>query len=137
MSQRVPGAFGAERRLIIHLKLDLKLDHHAYYQLELDKESRRLTTMSIVRGNVRKERLSMRLLNAQDFYDERMYHLLHDIKNTANYRDGIIEVGKTLRSMIKTSSKVLKTLNVNGLTLSPKKCHLVMKNVEFLGYVFT
>ena len=123
-----------DARPITHLKLDLKLDHHAYYQLELDKESRRLTTMSIVRGNVRKERLSMRLLNAQDFYDERMYHLLHD---TANYRDGIIEVGKTLRSMIKTSSKVLKTLNVNGLTLSPKKCHLVMKNVEFLGYVFT
>ena len=126
-----------DARPITHLKLDLKLDHHAYYQLELDKESRRLTTMSIVRGNVRKERLSMRLLNAQDFYDERVYHLLHDIKNTANYRDGIIEVGKTLRSMIKTSSKVLKTLNVNGLTLSPKKCHLVMKIVEFLGYVFT
>ena len=126
-----------DARPIIHLKLDLKLDlSHAYYQLELDEESRRLTTMPIVRGNVRKERLSMRLLNAQDFYDERMYHLLHDIKNTANYRDGIIEVVKTLRSMIKTLSKVLKTLNVNGLTLSPKKCHLVMKNVECLGYVF-
>ena len=46
--------------------------------------------------------LLMGLLNAQDFYDERMYHLLHDIKNTANYRDDITGGGKTLRSMIKT-----------------------------------
>ena len=127
-----------DERPIIHLKLDLKLDlPHAYYQLELDEESRRLTTMSTVRRNVRKKRLSMRLLNAQDFYDERMYQLLHDIKNKANYKDGLIEGGKTLRGMNKTLSKVLKRLNENGLTLSPKKCHLPMKNVEFLGYVFT
>ena len=39
--------------------------------------------------------------------------------------------------MIKTLSKVLQRLNENGLTLSPKKCHLAMKSVEFLGYVFT
>ena len=39
--------------------------------------------------------------------------------------------------MIKTLSKVLQRLNENGLTLSPKKCHLAMKNIEFLGYVFT
>ena len=39
--------------------------------------------------------------------------------------------------MIKTLSKVLQGLNDNGLTLSPKKCHLTMKSVEFLGYVFT
>ena len=68
-------------------KLDLL---HAYYQLELDEESRRLTTMSTVWGNVRMKGLLMGLLNAQDFYDERMYHLLHDIKNTANYRDDIM-----------------------------------------------
>ena len=115
-------------------KLDLP---HAYHQLELDEESRRLTTMSTVWGNVRMKGLLMGLLNAQDFYDERMYHLLHDIKNTANYRDDIIGGGKTLRNMIKTLSKVLQRLNENGLTLSPKKCHLAMKSVEFLGYVFT
>ena len=67
---------------------------HAYHQLKLDEESKRLTTMSIVLGNVRMKRLTMGLLNAQDFYDERMYHLLHDIKNTANYRDDIIGRGK-------------------------------------------
>ena len=115
-------------------KLDLP---HAYHQLELDEESRRLTTMSTVWGNVRMKGLLMGLLNAQDFYDERMYHLLHDIKNTANYRDDIIGGGKTLRNMIKTLSKVLQRLNENGLTLSPKKCHLAMKSVEFLGYIFT
>ena len=115
-------------------KLDLP---HTYHQLESDEESRRLTTMSTVWGNVRMKHLSIGLLNAQDFYDERMYHLLHDIKNTANYNDDIIGGGKTLRSMIKTLSKVLERLNENGLTLSPKKCHLAMKSVEFLGHVFT
>ena len=39
--------------------------------------------------------------------------------------------------MIKTLSKVLQRLKENGLTLSPKKCPLAMKSVEFLGYVFT
>ena len=112
-------------------KLDLP---HAYHQLELDEESRRLTTMSTVWGNVKMKRLSMGLLNAQDFYDERMYHLLHDIKNTTNYCDDIIRKGKTLRSMIKTFPKVLQRLNKNGLRQSPKKCHLAMKSVEFLGY---
>ena len=58
-------------------------------------------------------------------------------KNTANYRDDIIGGGTTLKSMIKTLSKVLQKLNKNGLTLSPKKCHLAMKSIEFLGYVFT
>ena len=81
--------------------------------------------------------LSMGPVNAQDCYDERMYHLLHDIKNTANYRDDIIGGGKTLRSMIKTLSNVLQRLNENGLTLSTKKCQLAMKSVECLGYFFT
>ena len=93
--------------------------------------------MSTVWGNVKMKRLSMGLLNAQDSSDERMYHLLHDIKNTANYRDDIIGRGKTLRSMTKTLLMVLQRLNENVLTLSPKKCHLAMKSVEFLGYVFT
>ena len=115
-------------------KLDLP---HAYHQLELDEDIRGLNTMSTVWGNVRMKRPSMGLLNAQDFYDERMYHLLHDIKNTGNYRDDIIGGGKTLRSMIKTLPKVLQRLNENGLTLSQKKFHLTMKSVEFLGYVFT
>ena len=39
--------------------------------------------------------------------------------------------------MIKTFSKVLQKLNENVLTLSPKKCHLAIKSVEVLGYVFT
>ena len=110
---------------------------HAYHQLELDEESRRLNTMSKVWRNIRMKRLSTRILNALDFYDERMYHLLHDIKNTASYRNDITGRGKTLRSMIKTLSKVLQRLKENGLTLSPKKCPLAMKSVEFLGYVFT
>ena len=93
--------------------------------------------MSTVWGNVRMKVLLMGLLNAQDFYDERMYHLLHDIKNTGNYRDDIIGGGKTLRSMIKTLPKVLQRVNENGVTLSQKKFHLTMKSVEFLGYVFT
>ena len=58
-------------------------------------------------------------------------------KNTANYRDDIIWGGTTLRSMIKPLSKVLQRSNKNGLALSPKKCHLAMKSIEFLGYVFT
>ena len=29
----------------------------------------------------------MTLLNAQDFYGEKMYHLFYNVKNTANYRD--------------------------------------------------
>ena len=57
--------------------------------------------MLIIWGNVIMKRLSMGLLNAQDFYDEGMYHLLHDIKNTVNYRDDITGGGKTLKSMIK------------------------------------
>ena len=94
--------------------------------------------MSTIWGNVRMKRLSMMgLLNVHDFCDERMYHFLHDIKNTASYRDDITGGGKTLRSMIKPLSKVLQRLNENGLTLLPKKCHLAMKSVEFLGYIFT
>ena len=81
--------------------------------------------------------LSMGLFSVQDIYDERMYHLFHHIKNTANYRDDILRGGKTLRNIIKTLSKVLQRLSENGLTLSPKKCHLAKKSVEFFIYVFT
>ena len=115
-------------------KLDLP---HACHQLELDEESRRLTTMSTVWGTVRMKRLSMGLLNAQNVYDESMCHFLHDIKNTANYRDHIIGGGKIFRRMIKIFSKVLQRFDKNGLTLSSKKCHLAMKSGEFLGYLFT
>ena len=82
------------------------------------------------------KRLSMGLLNAYDFYHERMYDLLRDMKNTANHIDDITGGGKSLRSMIKTLSKSLQRFNENGLTLSPKKCLLAMKSVEFLGFVF-
>ena len=92
--------------------------------------------MSTVWTNVRIKRLLMTLLNAQDFYDEKMYHLFYNIKNTANYRDDIFGGGKILRSMIKKLSKVLQIFNKKGLTLSTKKCHLAMKSLEFLGYVF-
>ena len=43
--------------------------------------------MSTVWTNVRIKRLLMTLLNAQDFYGGKMYHLFYNVKNTANYRD--------------------------------------------------
>ena len=92
-------------------KLDLP---HAYHQLELDEESRRITTMSTIWGNIRMKRLSMGLINAQDYYYERIYYLLHDIANTASYRDDIISGGMRLNEMNRTLSSVLKKLRNHG-----------------------
>ena len=83
---------------------------HTYYQLELDEESGRLTIMSTVWGNVRMKWLSMGLLSAQDFYDERMHHLIHDIKKHSQlqrwYHRGRNNIKKHDQTIVKGIAKV-------------------------------
>ena len=120
------------------LKYFFKLDiRHAYHQLELDEESKNLTTLSTPFGNIRHCHLSMGLKNAQDFFNAKMMEVLHRIPNVVNYRDDILGGGAMLKSCEEVLLMVLKLLSHHGLTLDASKCKLYLREMEFLGYTFT
>ena len=79
----------------------------------------------------------MGIINAQDFFDERMATVLRGIPNVVNYRDDILGGGSDLKEYQDTLEKVLQRLQQHGLTLDPKKCQFNLNEVDFMGFRFT
>lgn len=115
-------------------KVDLKLGFH---QLELDVDSRSITTFVTPWGLFRYKRLSLGISSAPEVYQHVIQTVLLGLCGTFNYADDMIVGGSTRKEHDERLEALLRRLSEVNLTLNPKKCQFGLGSVTFLGHVIS
>ena len=115
-------------------KLDLS---SAYHQLELDKNSRSITTFTTHKGLYRYKRLNFGTNSASEIFQNALDNVLNGIEGCRNISDDIIIFGKTEKDHDASLQKVLEVLKANNLKLGLAKCQFDKEQLEIFGYIFS
>ena len=111
--------------------------NEAYHQLEMDNESRHMTTFYGVNGKKRYTRRNYGTISAQDIFDKAMDDTVGDIDGVLHIRDDFIVHGKTQEDHDKSLHSLLQRFKETNLTFGRNKCKFNLEEVEFFGYVFS
>jgi len=128
---RIDDLFTALSGGKIFSKLDLA---HAYQQIALDEESKKLVVINTQKGLFQYNRLPFGISAAPAIFQRTIEGILRGIPNVSVYLDDILVSGKTEEEHIQRLDTVLTRLEEAGLQLKQKKCSFMMKSVEYLGH---
>lgn len=113
-----------------------KIDLNSYYhQIELDPESRDITTFSCNSGIYRYKVLVMGITSAAEEGQRLLQQILQKIPNCRNGADDILIWGKDTTEHNRTLDMVLRTLKENNLTISQHKSIFHREELEFHGFI--
>ena len=115
-------------------KLDL---NSAFYQLELDEQSRNITSFQSDQKILRSTRLIFGANSAAEELQHALRTVLIDIKGALNIADDKLIFGKNDSEHDNVLKKVLTRLEEKGIKLNLQKCIFSKHQLEFYGYVFT
>ena len=110
--------------------MDLCLGFH---QIELDEDSRDITTFATHDGLFRYKRLSFGVNSAPEKYQQIVRQAVSDINGVQNIADDLIVHGKNNEEHDRNLHRVLQRLEEKNLTLNPQKCQFRMDKVVFMG----
>ena len=113
-------------------KLDLRLGFH---QIELDEDSRVITTFATHDGLFRYKRLLCGANSAPEKYQQIIRQVLSGIDGVQNIADDLVVHGKTQAEQDRNLENVIKRLAQRNLTLNPDKCSFRMTKCDFYGTV--
>uniref|UniRef100_A0A914E5V9 RNA-directed DNA polymerase n=1 Tax=Acrobeloides nanus TaxID=290746 RepID=A0A914E5V9_9BILA len=113
-------------------KIDLS---DAYFQIELDEDSKRLVVINTHRGLYKYNRLPFGIASASAIFQELMDQMLTGTPNAAAYLDDIIVTGKNDAEHLEALSKVLERIRDYGLKIGKDKCKFMQDSVEYLGFI--
>lgn len=117
----------------VFTKLDL---NEGYHQLELDNQSRYITTFSTHVGLRRYKRLSFGINSAAEIFQDTIRQVLVNIPNVLNVSDDILIFAKTQKEHDTILRQVLERLQESRLTLKFEKCLFSVSTLTFFGYQF-
>ena len=100
-------------------KLDLS---SGYHQLELDEESRDITTFAAHEGLKRYKRLNFGKNSASEIFQNVIQTTFQDIKGCVNISDDILVFAKTQQEHDLTMESVLKRADEKNLRFNGEKC---------------
>ena len=112
-------------------KLDLA---HAYLQLQLDEDSRKLATISTHKGLFCYNRLPFGVSSAPAIFQRTMEGILKGIPYVHAYIDDILVTGTSESEHLQILEQVLTRLEEVGMRLKESKCQFLLPSVEYLGY---
>lgn len=112
-------------------KLDLT---NAFHHVEIDEESRELTTFMAEDGMYRFTRLVFGVNCAPEKFQEIMERLFSDINFVVIFIDDILIYARTLEELKERTRTVISILKQNNLTLNMEKCEFEKENLSFLGH---
>ena len=115
-------------------KIDLK---QAYHQLELDEESRFITTFTAHEGLYQYKRLNYGTNSAAEIFQNVLQQNLSDIRGVKNIVDDILIHGKTRKLHDEALENCLKRLAALNLKVKGEKCEFLKKEITFFGLKFT
>ncbi len=114
--------------------LDLK---NAYHQLELDEESKGITTFSTHIGLFRFKQLNFGVSSAAEVFQDTIRQVISGIPGALNISDNILVYGCNRKAHDCALKAVLQRLDDEGLTLNLSKCEFAKSEIEFFGHIFT
>ena len=112
-------------------KLDLNMGFH---QIELEEESRPITTFVTHTGLYRYKRLNFGISMAPEIYQNVIHQVIADCEGTENISDDIIVHGRGTEEHDANLEKTMQRIREKGLTLNPEKCQFRMSELEFVGH---
>ena len=118
----------------IFSKVDLR---SGYHQLELDKNSRSITTFSTHVGLFRYKRLNFGVCSASEVFQKEIRNIVSDLEGVTNIADDILIYGSTQEKHDAALEALFRRLEDNGLTLNKQKCEFNRDKIEFFGIVFS
>ena len=115
-------------------KLDL---NQGYNQLELEPNSRYITTFSSHVGLWRLKRLNFGISSAAEVFQNAIREILAGLQGVINVSDDILIFGKSQAEHDTSLKSCFQRLRENGLTLNASKCVYNKTSLDFLGYTVT
>ena len=115
----------------VFAKLDIK---NAFHHLELDEESRELTTFQTESGMRRFTRLMFGVNCAPEIFQRMMERKLTGIEGVIVFIDDVLIYAPDITSLRKQTNLVKLALIKNNLTLNEEKCEYEKKEIKFLGH---
>ena len=115
-------------------KLDLA---HAYQQIPLDKESKKLVVINTHKGLYQYNRLPFGIASAPAIFQKAMEGLLQGIEHVTVYIDDILVTGRTEEEHLQNLEEVLSRLEKAGIRLKKSKCAFMLPSVEYLGHTIS
>lgn len=115
--------------------LDLDM---AYHQVPMDPDDKEKTAFATPRGGLYQyTTMPFGLCNAASTFQRLIERTLSGLqwKIAVLYLDDIVCFGKDFASHLSNLKEVFEKLSKAGLKLKPKKCHLMQKEISFLGHV--
>ena len=104
--------------MVVFSKLDLCLGFH---QIELDEDSRDITTFATHDGLFRYKRLSFGVNSVPEKYQQIVRQVVSDINGVQNIANDLIVHGKNNEEHDRNLHRVLQQLQEKNLALNPQK----------------
>jgi hypothetical protein len=111
--------------------------NEAYHQIELDEESRHVTTFYGTSNKMRYTRLNYGTISSQDIFDKAMDDTINGLDGVLHIRDDFIVHRKSREDHDRALIALLQRFRDCGLTFSEKKCRFCVSEIEFFGFVFS
>lgn len=106
-----------------------------YHQVPVAKESKAYTSFVTPDGQYEYNRMPFGLCNAPSVFQRLMNKLFTHFKDLAAvYLDDMLIPSATPEQNLEKLEKVLKILEMEGLTLNPEKCKFLYTSVSYLGF---
>ena len=119
----------------IFSKVDLR---SGYHQLELDNNSRSITTFSTHVGHFRYKRSNFGVCSSSEVFQKEIRTVVSDIEGgVTNIADDILIYGSTQEKHDAALEALFGRLKDNGITLNKQKCEFNRDKIEFFGVVFS
>ena len=117
-------------------KLDLV---RGYYQVPIDKNSRKYTAFSTMQHHYEFKRLSFGLKNSGMAFQRIMQHILSPLlhNNIIIYIDDILIMSETFQEHVELVGKVLRLLATYMIKIKVSKCEWFKEEVAFLGHIIS
>ena len=108
-----------------------------FWQVPMAKDSIEKTAFVTHNGSYEFVVMPFGLTNAPATFQRLMETVLMDLmpSKCLDYIDDILVIGKTFEDHLDNLTAVLERLRAARLKLKPAKCHLIQKQVKYLGYV--
>ena len=107
---------------------------HAYQQLELNEELKKLVVINTQKGLFRYNRLPFGASAAPAIFQRAIEGVLQGIPSVCVYLDDILVTGQSEADHLRNLDTVLTRLEEAGIRLKPKKCLFMLPSVEYLGH---
>ena len=110
---------------------------NAYYQVELDEDSKLKTAFSTKSGQFCFNRMPFGIAAAPATFQRLMNIVLGDMlwKEALVYLDDILVFSKTLDEHIFKLNKLFDKIKCAGLKKNPEKCHFLKQKTKFLRHI--